>query len=708
MTSNNKRPRLEHRDSVSSDNANKPQLTRACKFHCLLCSSHQKADPAAGAECKKHKIKCFVQPGETACNKCVKSGIACIPHNFAQKFLDEDTTWKAEANATLAQLKAAVQHLLELNNLPKLEVFIESEFPIVSAATVRTLSPSTTHTNGIVPGNFISEGPSADRHEDDSDLVPLPMNNLYNLTEPAKSRLIRVDPADANGPDFISRGVVSIAEAEYLFQHFLHHINPLLWDGVLCAHRNLQDARQSSSLLVATVLTVAALHLPNREQSLHATYDAFVSLMRGSCMLRSQNLDDIRGLCIGAFYLTSLSWALCSRAVRVATEMNLHKSSLQFSRGSMEAYERVRLWYVLYCCDHQFALAYGRPPMMHEDAAIRNAEKLLTSGLSSKGDWKLVAQVELFRILASSYFMYGCDPDLELTGSDFEMLQSFNISVDQWRLQYQPKDISIMSQGLEPLKGTTLYYHLARFQLNSISLRGISARSSEFNMCWDRKEAANNAIVAATSALRLIIEDSDLRDALIGMPIFAHAMIAVCASFLIKMAVVYGVSDIRYSRKLVLPRDLSSHGLNFYTKDALCTVESLVLVLKPVADNASQRHVARQVITGLEELLQRFAKDRESDIFVYSPSSGAEQPTGAIMRDDTQLSTATGDSLFAPEVANKTQSTFVFTNDDQTQNATQLSDLESIRQDPFDLLGDLDWRFNDSFLWGIEAGAPYI
>jgi len=192
-----------------------------------------------------------------------------------------------------------------------------------------------------------------------------------------------------------------------------------------------------------------------------------------------------------------------------------------------------------------------------------------------------------------------------------------------------------MSQGLEPLKGTTLYYHLARFQLNSISLRGISARSSEFNMCWDRKEAANNAIVAATSALRLIIEDSELRDALIGMPIFAHAMIAVCASFLIKMAVVYGVSDNRYSRKLVLPKDLSSHGLNFYTKDALCTVESLVPVLKPVADNTSQRHVARQVITGLEELLQRFAKDRESDIFVYSPSSGAEQPTGAIMRDDT-------------------------------------------------------------------------
>lgn len=215
-----------------------------------------------------------------------------------------------------------------------------------------------------------------------------------------------------NGPDFIARGIVPLAEAEYLFDHFRCRINPLLWDGILCSHKTLSAARESSSLLVATVLTVAALHIPNREQSLRATYDAFVSMMRASCLLSSHNLDDVRGLCIGAFYLTSLSWALCSRAVRVATEMNLHKSSLQFARGSLDSYERVRLWYVLYVCDHQFALAYGRPPMMHDDAAIRNADKLLTSGLSSDGDRGLVAQVKLFRILAKCYFMYGCDADL--------------------------------------------------------------------------------------------------------------------------------------------------------------------------------------------------------------------------------------------------------------------------------------------------------
>lgn len=607
---------------------------------------------------------------------------------------------------------------------------------------MQTLSPLTTdHSSSSVSHsatiNFTSEGPSAGLrgNQDDSDLVPLPMTNLYNLTDPNNSRLIRVDPADVNGPDLISQGVLSLAESEFLFAHYRDHINPLLWDGMLCSHRTLHEARQSSSLLVAVVLTVAALHIPNREQSLHAAYGAFVSLMRSSCLLRCQNLDIIRALCIGAFYLTSLSWALCSRAVRVATEMNLHKSSLEFARGSLESYERVRLWYVLYVCDHQFALAYGRPPLMHEDAAIRNAEKLLTSGLSSKGDHGLVAQVKLFRILASAYFMYGCDPDLELGGQDFERLQEFNLSADQWRLEYQSKEMVSSARdnresSLIPSKANTLYYHLARFQLNSVSLRGISGRgasSSQDNMPgldmnWDRQEASNTALTAAMSTARLIIDDTKLQKALIGLPIFTHAMVAVCASFLLKMAVVFGEPDPRSSHDggnsaLLLPRDLIRYGLNFHTKTALTIVQRLVHVLNQVADNASQRHVARQVVTGLGELLQRFSPGREADTFIYIPprgcgrdmalvvpgmngprrqmlaSSGNEGPAQREDHGDSRGGGGTMDQAACYDVSESAQA----------PGEGLPAEATTYQQDPFDLTGDLDWRFDDGFLWGIDA-----
>lgn len=537
------------------------------------------------------------------------------------------------------------------------------------------------------------------------------MNNLYGLTDANKSHLIRVDPADANGPDLIDQGVLSFADADFLFGHFRDHINPLLWDGILCSHTCLQDARESSSLLVTVILTVAALHVPKQERLLGSTYGAFVSLMRGSCLLRCHNLDAVRALCIGAFYLTSLSWALCSRAVRVATEMNLHKSSLQFARGSTEAYERVQLWYVLYVCDHQFALAYGRPPMMHEDAAIRNAEKLLTSGLSSKGDHGLVAQVKLFRILASSYFMYGCDPDLELGAQDFERLQSFNISVDQWRLEHQSsRSPGSSTASLTPANANALCYHLARFQLNSVSLRGISARldpqDESISMSWDRQEAANNATAAAMNTVRLIVEDLDLRNSLIGLPIFMHAMIAVCASFLLKLAVVFGKPTLGGEHAISLPGDLTHYGLNFQTKTALTSVERLVQALEGIADKASERHVARQVVTGLSELLSRFSAGHSGDNIVYSQLHGKDNIVTA-----KNLAKNTSALSYGSDTPTRGSSNRIGQPSFEVMVAPEVTDSPGYQQGLFDLTGDLDWRFDDGFLLGIDGmdtEMPYL
>ena len=619
--------------------------------------------------------------------------------------------WKNNATATMERLQDAVEFLLQHNNLPDLGKHRGSVHTLQDTAehetSVQTLSSFTSPEDPSVR-NFTAEGPSAGHgNQDDSDLIPLPMNNLYNLTDPNNSRLIRVDPGDANGPDIISQGVISAAEAEFLFNHFRDHINPLLWNGILCSHKTLQDARESSSFLVAVVLSVAALHIPNRDESLRVTYGAFVSLMRGSCLLRCQNLDIIRALCIGAFYLTSLSWAICSRAVRVATEMNLHKSSLQFARGSLESYERVQLWYVLYVCDHQFALAYGRPPLMHEDAAIRNADKLLTSGLSSKGDRGLVAQVKLFRILANSYFMYGCDPDLELCEQDFEQLQSFNISVDQWRLEHHSQNSVPEAGSLMPAKGNALYYHLARFQMNSVSLRGISGKGSspgcpKLEMNWERQEAANNAISAAMSTVRLIVNDHSLRKALVGLPIFTHAMIAVCASFLLKMAVVFGEPISGDGKTLRLPRDLAQYGLSFHTKMALTNVRELCHALGLVADNASQRHVARQVVTGLGDLLQRFSADRQApDTYVYSQPNSSEATAAAPNGLRTTNSSDGAEQTTAQQGNPKAQQPAV----DMAVNRGEgmLSDQPEYQQDVFDLTGDLDWRFDDGFLLGIDV-----
>lgn len=623
----------------------------------------------------------------------------------------------------MSRLKDAVDVLMQRTNpepgCPSGPEAVQTPAPVPSS--LRSPDEATTD-------NFTAEGPTGGLHgsQDDSDLIPPAMNNLYSLTDPHNSRLMQVDPGDINGPDIVSRGLMPLDEAEFLFAHFRDHINPLLWEGMLCAHTTLEGARRSSSLLVAVVLSVAALHMPGRDRSLRVAYGAFVSLMRGSCLLRCQNLDVVRALCIGAFYLTSLSWALCSRAVRVATEMNIHKSSLQFARGSPSSYERVRLWYALYVCDHQFSLAYGRPPLMHEDAAVRNADKLLASGLSSRGDRGLVAQVKLFRILANNYFLYGCDPDLELGASDFEQLQSFNLSVDQWRLENRSSPSlssnGSSSEGAVPARGNVLYYHLARFQMNSVSLRGISGRGgggsgtrmhrdAPMAMEWDRQEAANNAVSAAMSTVRLVVGDAGLRDSLVGLPIFIHAMIAVCASFLLKMAVVFGEPLAPAGEAggddggtLRLPTDLSRYGLDFHTGTALANVGDLVGALELVAAKASQRHVATQVVTGLRELLQRFsvAGGPSGDTYyIYS------QP--AAVRDHQQLVAETEGPGMGAQVDG-----MGFVSQQQHHGvdvlgskgngvANMVPDQVEYQPEVFDLTGDLDWRFDDGFLLGIDA-----
>lgn len=95
----NKRARVDYDLPSSNDQRNpdgvvRPHLTRACK-HTFTSRFYivQLIRYFTGAECKKHKIKCFIEPGQTACKKCLRSGINCVPHNFAQKFIDDDAAY---------------------------------------------------------------------------------------------------------------------------------------------------------------------------------------------------------------------------------------------------------------------------------------------------------------------------------------------------------------------------------------------------------------------------------------------------------------------------------------------------------------------------------------------------------------------------------------------------------------------------------------
>ncbi|KAL1997808.1 hypothetical protein VTN02DRAFT_716 [Thermoascus thermophilus] len=44
----------------------------------------------ARAECKRHKIRCEMKPGDASCAKCIRSGIRCVVNDFSQRFVEDD------------------------------------------------------------------------------------------------------------------------------------------------------------------------------------------------------------------------------------------------------------------------------------------------------------------------------------------------------------------------------------------------------------------------------------------------------------------------------------------------------------------------------------------------------------------------------------------------------------------------------------------
>ncbi|KAI9928907.1 hypothetical protein MW887_001300 [Aspergillus wentii] len=550
----------------------------------------------ACAECKRHKIRCEIKPGESSCTKCTRSGIKCVVNDFSQKFVDDDGVWKSQAAATIQQLQAAVSHLLRHDGLPELSTYLAGDTrngpsPVASNHGYGpSFDDSQSNASHNGPGVVldVTREPSQEPDLQDPELVPAPMRSLYEVTKlrNLRNNFVEKPKLTLLEEDFISRGLISMHEAEELFAYFSRTMNQLLWGGIILVHRDLTSVRRASTLLSAAVLTVAALHIPNRTDTLNRCYNEYVSLVSSMSLTRAHTLDDIRGLCVGAFWLSELSWKLSGHAVRIATELGLHQSYQKLIRGKNDQYERAQLWYLLYVCDHHFSIAYGRPPVMHEDQAIKNCETFLQSPMVVPGDIRLLAQVALFMILTEAYRMFGTDTEQALTEEDFGQLRVYNVAVDQWRLLWQPRSADSPYVRTYPSKGVVLHYHFAKFQLNSLSLRALSPSNTPvFSM--DRKESANIAISSAMACLNMVLEEQDIRDAIVGVPIFTHTMVTFSAVFLLKVAV-----------------NWNSAYLSIDGRQVRQLVERVIELMNCVS--AGERHLTRHIARGLGKMLERF------------------------------------------------------------------------------------------------------
>lgn len=89
--------------------------------------------------------------------------------------------------------------------------------------------------------------------------------------------------------------------------------------------------------------------------------------------------------------------------------------------------------------EHHFSIAYGRPPIIHEDTCITNHDTFLQSPTVEQRDIRLHSQVALFIILTRIYHAFGPDVDLEVLEHELPKIERFDADIENWRVTWEPR-----------------------------------------------------------------------------------------------------------------------------------------------------------------------------------------------------------------------------------------------------------------------------
>jgi hypothetical protein len=168
---------------------------------------------------------------------------------------------------------------------------------------------------------------------------------------------------------------------------------------------------------------------------------------------------------------------------------------------------------------------------------------------------------------------------------DLIRLRHFNVALDGWRLKWESQLAPNPYVSSYPSKGVSLHHHFAKLQVNSLALRGIQ-QGTMLDLSLDRRELANFAIACATSILQTVLDEPDIRNSVVGVPIYLHTMITCSAVFLLK------VQHKWKSYKLGTDSEL--------IQDLVTRIIRLLLDAR-----AGDRHLSVHIATGLNKMLHR-------------------------------------------------------------------------------------------------------
>ncbi|KAI8989815.1 fungal-specific transcription factor domain-containing protein [Trametes punicea] len=415
-----------------------------------------KAKPTRGSRactvCRRLKMKCVGAENGPPCKRCQTGNHECI---FEESNRGKRSTKKHEIlTRSLRKMERTLDTVLRSLGNPS----------IASGILSRSPSPTLQTQNTQALMNSPSPPPSPERpHSHDSHNPPtspkmhsLPDNSLNPLgllaeaslanrraQAAAKSTSASESPSDKAkvgvasdvyfkpGPMtllplrrlYIERQVqpemlsfVSTEEVVALFTIYFDHMNvhcPLLdpefhTPSLVCSR---------SPFLLTSICAVASRFYDARPE-LHPKLSDLARKLAFSVPARGyKSVEIVQAYLINTLwgcgpvqrYEQDQTWMLLGMAIRMATDLNLHRRSTGVSPDTpegrardREVHNRERTWIFCFCLDRSFSAQMGKPYSIKEDYMIRSASQWARSPVAIASDSALASYADLQRILTRS------------------------------------------------------------------------------------------------------------------------------------------------------------------------------------------------------------------------------------------------------------------------------------------------------------------